>query len=204
VAKALVFLYRGTTLSFTMRKVDRNVLYGSREIEVLDEAGGRCELATLADDGRTIVGRGGTAFAYLAPDGIWCDKPSLKPCRLDGTPIEPVASSFSAPVELSQTATIEYYLAHNIKSVYQLQTEDDASALLEELKSGTLYQFPYSFRGGLEADAGFLLAGADGNLFLAVGNPTRIECVGFAAPAATGEEADTDEEETDLFDFSMI
>ena len=29
--------------------------------------GRRCELATLADDGKTLVGRGGVTYAYLSP-----------------------------------------------------------------------------------------------------------------------------------------
>ena len=64
-------------------------------------------------------------------------------------------------------------------------------------------QVPYSFRGGLEADAGFLLAGADGNIFLAVANPTKIEFVGLQQAAAAAEE-EGEEEEADLLDFDMI
>lgn len=204
MAKPLVLQFRGATITFRMRKIDRNVLYGSREIEVLDEEDGRCELATLADDGRTIVGRGGTAFAYLAADGSWCEKSALKACDLDGRKIVPVGSSFSGAVVVSETASIDEYLTHNIKSVYLLDAENDASVLTESLQTGLLFKFPYSYRGGLEADVGFLLAGADGKTFLAVGVPTRIEYVGLAQPPTVAEEQEEEEEDAELLDFNMI
>lgn len=203
MGRPLVFSFGDANLSFDLTKIDRSVLYGFKEVEVLDDQGGRCELATLADDGRTIVGRGGVTYAYLAPDGAWCDKAALKPVDLDGRPIEPVPSSYAAPVPLAETATLDEYLAHNVRSVYLLHCDGDASQLFAELRRGTIFKFPYSFRGGLEADAGFLLAGADGNVFLAVANPTKIEFVGLPQVAAAVEEEGS-QEEGDLLDFDMI
>src|SRR5690606_23371108 len=68
VAKPLVFQFGDCDLALVMNKVDRSKLYGYKEVEVLDDQGRRCELATLAGDGRTVVGRGGTGIAQLAPD----------------------------------------------------------------------------------------------------------------------------------------
>jgi hypothetical protein len=204
VAKPLIFQLGDKELSFTLEKVDRSRLYGYKEVEVLDESGQRCELATLAADGRTVVGRGGTAFGQLSADGQWCEKGTLMPVDLDGRQIVPVPSSYSAPIKLFNTATIDEYLVHNIRLVYQLQTADDISDLLPELGRGTIFSFPYSYRGGLEADAGFLLMGHDGNVFLAVGNPTTVEFVGLQQPAAIIEEEEDQEDETDLMDFDMI
>lgn len=56
---------------------------------------------------------------------------------------------------------MDEYLSHNIRSVYQLETEDDIGSLVHELEKGTIFSFPYSYRGGLDADAGFLLMGSD-------------------------------------------
>lgn len=204
MAKPLVFLLNNQTFSLGLSKIDRSVLYGFKEVEVLDEHGGRCELATLADDGCTILGRGGTAFASVAPDGVWCEKAALKPVDLDGKEIQPVPSSFSAPIPLSETASVNEYLAHNIRSVYLLRGEGDVSALIGELTRRVIFKFAYSYRGGLEADVGFLLAGADGNAFLAVGTPTRTEFVGLQQDLASPVEEEGSEGETDLLDFDMI
>jgi len=71
MGKPLVFAFGNANLAFDLVKIDRSVLYGFKETEVLDEHGGRCELATLADDGKTVVGRGGVAYAYLSATGGW-------------------------------------------------------------------------------------------------------------------------------------
>ncbi len=203
MGKPLVFAYGNANFSFDPTKIDRSDLYGFKEVEVLDEHGQRCELATLADDGKTVVGRGGVTYAYLAPDGAWCDKGGLKPVDLEGREIQPVPSSFSAPVPLVEKASLEEYLSHNVRSVYLMQSDGSPSELLAELRGGTIFKFPYSFRGGLEADAGFLLAGADGNVFLTVASPTKIEFVGLQQVASMAEE-EGGEEEADMLDFDMI
>ena len=84
-----------------------------------------------------------------------------------------------------------------------MQNDGSMRDLLAELRGGTIFKFPYSFRGGLEADAGFLLAGADGNVFLAVGSPTKIEFVGLQQAVGLAEE-ESGEDEADMLDFDMI
>lgn len=202
MAKPLVFQWGDTQLTFSMSKVDRSRLYGYKELEVLDEQGRRCELATLADDGRTVVGRGGTGLGYLDADGRWCDKSRLQPVDVEGKPIVPIESSFNAPIKLFDTVTADEYLQHNIRLVYVLDTTDQVADLRESLRGGAIFTIPYSYRGGLEANAGFLLLGDDGHLFLAVGDPTRVEFIGLQQPASAWDE--DDDVEMDLMDFDMI
>ena len=201
--RSLVFQFKDSQIGFVPEKVDRSKLYGYIDVEALDNKGRKCVLATLAEDGRTIIGLGGTSMGYLSPDGEWLEKGKLKPVDGEHKPIQPVPSSYGAPVPLKDTATIEEYLSHNIKGVYVLKAEGDCAAIAEELKKGTIYTFPYSFRGGLEPDVGFLIAGADGTMFMAVGQPTTIHFVGLAQLAVS----DDDTEETgddDSVDFSMM
>ena len=204
MAKPLVLAFGGAEFPFALNKVERSDLYGFVEIETLDEKGRKCTLATLADDGRSIITSGGTALITLSPDGNWVEKKTLIPTDNQGSRIVPVASSFSAPVVLSKTATIEEYLSHDIRSVYQISCEADFGALLAELKKGTIYQFPYSFRGGLEADTGFLLLAADGTPFLAIGCPTKLEFVGFEQTAAISGDEDASAEDDEAMDFGMM
>ena len=204
MAKPLVFQWGDTDLSFQLSKVDRSKLYGYKEVEVIGEGGAVCKLATLADDGRTVVGSGGTGLGYINADGLWSTKDQLKPVDVEGNEIKPVASSFSAPIKLFETVSADDYLSNNIRSVYQLDCEgaSELETLRTELARGTIFSFPYSFRGGLEADAGFLLLGDDGNIFLAVGDPTKVEFIGLQQVAVFEEEEGGDE--TDLMDFDMI
>ena len=61
MAKPLTVVYRGETVHLDLKKVDRDKLYGYSDLEVVDDAGKPCELATLIGDGHSIVGKGGTA-----------------------------------------------------------------------------------------------------------------------------------------------
>jgi hypothetical protein len=202
MAKPLIFKIADSEVAFSLSKVDRSRLYGYKELEVLDEKGGKCELATLASDGQTIIGKGGTGLATLTADGHWTDKSQLKPVDLDGKEIAPVPSSYSAPIPLAETATVDEYLQNNIRLVYQLACEGDLTPLRQPLAEGKIFKFPYSYRGGLEADAGFLLQGEDGNIFFVVGNPTKVEFVGLAQVGSVEEESEA--EEADMMDFDMI
>ena len=188
-----------------MAKVDRARLYGFKETEVLDDQGQRCDLATLAQDGQTVVGRGGTAFGTLTVDGTWIEKNQLKPVDPAGQTIQPVPSSFAAPVPLVEQASPEDYLDCAVRAVYVMETPDDIGPLAAELAQGTIYRFPYSYRGGLEPDQGFLLANAEGHVFCAIGKPAKVEFLGLAQAAAAVEDEETEsEEDADAMDFSMM
>ncbi len=203
--RSLVFQLGDRDYSFKMAKVDRSKLYGYKQLKVLDESDEPCELATLAGDGRTLVGRGGTGLGWLDVDGGWQDKDDLKPVDAEGNEITPVPSSFAEPIKLFDTATPEEYLECNVRLVYALETEsNDIQDIMSELERGTIFSFPYSYRGGLEADMGFVLLNDAGELMMAVGDPTRIEFIGLqaAVPVVTEEEADS--ADGGLMDFDMI
>ena len=205
MARQLTFQFGGATFAFEMHKVDRDKLYGFKESEVLDDQGRPCELATLADDGCTLIGKGGTGIGYRSATGLWCDKKSLKPLDLEGREIQPVRSSFDAPIELTGSVDIETYLNHNLRSIYVLEPVDDASPLLDELKKGTIFSFSFSYRGGLEADTAFLLTGQDGSVFFAVGSETNLQFVGLGQSLGLiEEEEDAAQDTEDIMDFGMI
>lgn len=201
MSKPLVVNLGGIDIPLDLSRVERSDLYGRIEVEALDAKGRRCTLATLADDGKTLIGTAGTAQAMLTPDGGWIEKSHLIPTDHEGKAVKPVPSSYAAAVPLAETATIDEYLLHNIRSVYQVGSDADLSALLNDLKSGTIYRFAYSFRGGLEADVGFLLMAADGTAFLAIGTPTHLPFVGLEESAALTEDESEDDGE---IDFSMM
>lgn len=203
MAKPLVFQMGDRDLSLTLNRVDRSKLYGFKEVQALDESNEVCDLATLAGDGCTLIGRGGTGLGWLDADGDWREKAKLVPVDTDGNQIEPVPSSFSAPIKLFETATPEEYLEHNIRLVYALESDSDLTDLMAELNRGTIFKFDYSYRGGLEADAAFLLCNDDGQPMMVVGSKTKVEFVGMAAPAAAAGEPE-EGEEIEMMDFDMI
>src|SRR5262245_53558827 len=146
MAKPLIFSFNGAEIPFALDKVERSDLYGYVEIETLDEQGRKCTLATLADDGRSVIGSGGVSLVTLSPDGNWLQKKACIPTDNQGKKVEMVPSSYAAPVSLKETVTIDEYLRHDIRAVYQISSEADFGPLLAELKKGAIYKFPYSFR----------------------------------------------------------
>ena len=206
---ALQLQFQGTSVACGLDKIDRSKLYGYIDSEVLDEQQQPCRLATLASDGRTLMPSGGVALAYVSPGGLWRDKADLKAVNLEGKPIEPVLSSFKAPVDLTQVASAEDILDHNIRMSYLLTPEGDGAAfppaLVSELAAGRIYTFPFSYRGGLTADTGFLMQGQDGGIWLLVGKKTSIHFVSFEQQAALAEEsAEEAEAESEDIDFGMM
>ncbi len=204
---SLTFSYKGKESVADMGKVDRSKLYGYSKTEVIGEDDKPCSLATLSNDGKTIIPSGGTALAYFSPDGMWRDKADLKPVNIDGDEITPVTSTLKAPVELSDTATVEEFLSHNIRLIYQLKADENGfnTALTKELDKGTIFKFGFSYRGGLTADAAFLLKGQDGTFWMLVGKPTTLEFIGFEqVGTVTQEDVSDSETEADIMSFDMM
>jgi hypothetical protein len=205
MAKPLSVVFKGETVQLELEKIERAKLYGYIDNEVVDDTGKKCELATLISDGHSIVGKGGTALAYLTPEGMWRRKAELKAVDLNSNIIVPVKSTFESPVTLDKTVSIDDYLSHNIHLIYRMSPDEEHPALIAELKKGTIFNFPFSYRGGLEASAGFLLLGSDGNIFMCVGTPTAAEYVDIKATAEVVAETDTAAgEEEDPLDFSLV
>ena len=188
-----------------MEKVDRSKLYGFKEQVVFDEHESICELATLAEDGKTLIGKGGTGIGQLTADGKWTDKTQLLPVDLEGNEITPVPSSFAAAIDLKQETTIDDYLNHNIRLIYRLVIDSESATeeeLVAQLKDGAILKFPYSYRGGLEADMGFMMMNEADEIFFLVGEATMVDFVGLQQVAAAVETPN--DGKGDLMDFSMM
>jgi hypothetical protein len=201
----LTLVHHDQTLAFTLEKIDRDRLYGYVDVQTLDGAGQPCERVTLAADGHTLAGKGDTALAYLSPDGLWRRRDQLRSVDSQHAPILPIKSTFSCPVPLDTEASIDDYLTHTIQLVYQLVPErvDLIGPFFAELAGGKIYRFSFSYRGGIDPAVAFVLAGADGHIFLCVGKPTALEYVGLEALAALSEEDEATEEE-ELLDFGVM
>ena len=205
MAKPLKFEFDGEPVVFEMQKVDRSRLYGFKELEVIDEHDQPCELTTLADDGKTLIGKGGTGIGYVTTDGNWIDKSDLQAVDLEGNPKTPVPSSFVAPIKIDQKATLEEYLNHNFRLIYMLKQETVSEKLHLALKEGAIFKFHYSYRGGLEPDAGFMLMNDEHETFFLVGDSTSVDYKGLQQAAAVAEAEPSDDTEAgDLMDFGMI
>ena len=178
--RALKFKYGDSEFECELNKVDRRKLYGSVDVETRDIDGNRCGLATLANDGKTLIPYGGTALGYISSDGEWVERTELKPVDLSGNELPLLSSSFDVTIELDKTATLEEFLNYSSRLVYLMGTDDEfAPELVEQLKDGKIFRFEFLYREGISADPAFLLGTPDGLIWMMVGKPSAIEYVGL-------------------------
>lgn len=202
--RALKFKFGGSEFECELNKIDRRKLYGSVDVETNDIDGNRCGLATLANDGKTLIPYGGTALGYVNNDGEWVERNDLKPVDLSGNDLPVLESSFDTTIELSRTATLDEFLNYSSRLVYLLGTDEEFdSAVSKELAAGKIFRFDFLYREGVSADPAFLIGTPDGMVWMMVGKPSAIDYVGLdqAAVCFVGEEEDETVEE---FDFEML
>ena len=205
MARTLEFLFAGQSLKCGIDKVDRAALYGSTDVETRDKAGSRCQIATLANDGRTLIPSGGTALGYVARDGTWLERSGLTAVDSRGNRLNTVSSSFDQPIELEIKTTPERFLDHSIRSAYLLEIVEGGvpAALGKALGEGAIYKFDFSYRGGLAADPAFLLRDGDDALWLLIGDDNNVNFVGLAEAAGLAIEDGAEAADSDELDFEM-
>ena len=204
MARKLLFQIPKSKKSFTVAliKVDRKKIYGDTSIEAFDEDGNLCEIVSIANDGQTLFGKGGIAFAVQNENGEFVNKSELIPITSDGEAIDEVGSSFDNPIEITEKATVEDYLSHQVKSVYFLEDVENFDVLNELLKNGDIYKFPFSYRKGIIVDTAYLLANEAGTPFMIITTLSDFEYLSFKDSSTLDEEPDFEEES--LFDFGSL
>jgi hypothetical protein len=209
MARSLNFDFNGKKFGLELTKVDRSKLYGEVTVETFDDKGERCELVTLARDGKTIIAMGGTASGYLTEDGHWVERDKLTAVDARGNKINTVPSSFDLTTELTQKASVETYLDHAIRLSYLLSPPEGSvdPDFMKALKDGTIFSIDFSYRGGSFADPGFILAGEDDTVWLMIGEPGEVDYVSFTQTAicsATSQSESDGDDDGDAFDFDML
>lgn len=176
-------------------KVDRGKLYGFTEVKAVNVAGESCRAASLDPETSEIIPDGGVKLGMIDADGNWVDRSDLVAVDAEGNRLEVLPSSFDAPIELSEKATINEFLDHDWKSVYWLDNPDLAQRL-----GSDIYVFPFNYRADVNPNDGLLLA-SNGKAFLFVGEKTTFEFVGIGTEAVVEPE---DGNSGDELDFSMM
>ena len=175
MARPLVLVLDGEEFSVSIKKIVRDQLYGSVDIEAFDEKGNPANLLVLAADGKTLLDKGGSALAMVDDKGNSIERKVLKPVDLEGKELEVVESSFSHPNALER-AEVDDYLSQIVKSIYVLDpTEDgDIQFLLDHLSGGLIYRFNFSYRGGTEYDNAFII-GNGTDAFMIIGKTANLQ-----------------------------
>jgi len=203
MARALNLSFDGNQFALSIQKLDRKKLYGFTQVEVKDEDGKQCELATISDDGKHILPKGSVGYIYLNAKNEYVPSSSIKMVDKDGKPIEKILSSFDVENIELQPAVIEDYLQLYVKAAYQLVPEDeetDLSGLLESLKKHKVLYFKFNYRTDYDNDDAFLLQ-SDGHVFMVIGQVSPFEFIGLEKAM---DDLVEDDDDDDDFDFGML
>ena len=201
--RPLILSVDGREFPVQIIKINREDLYGSVEIEAFDEKGKPAELLILAPDGKTLIGKGGTALATLDIKGNSISRTDLSVVGAKGEELPRVESSFDKPNELRK-ADVDDYLSMIVKSVYSIDAvgEESIGHLLDLLSDGRVYRFPFSYRGGVEYDDAFVI-GNGKDAFLVIGKQAVMQFAKLGQ-AAVLEPIEEDEISADDLDFDLL
>ena len=85
MGKNIHFVIEEKSWSAGISKVDRNKVYGHVEEVISDSNGELCSVASILDDGQTIILSGATALKTVDSENKEISKDVIKTVNLDGT-----------------------------------------------------------------------------------------------------------------------
>ena len=204
MARPLNFKIGKQVFDLVPLKLDRKKLYGWSEKIVLDTQDEPCNTLTLFQDKSMIIPKGGTGLGSISEDGNWIEKSDMMYVDEDGSSAELVPSSYDGEIELKETVSIEFFLEHNITSIYSLQGEEKHPDFVKAVAGNDeIFTFVFNYRADYEGDPAFVLEN-DGEVFVLVGKKIEFEFIGLDGAGALDEEEPETEEVEDEFDFAMM
>lgn len=194
----------GEEFTVTLKKLERESLYGKVEIEAFDEKKRPAEIKVLAADGNTLIDKGGSALEMITVQGDSIERADIKAVDREGRELEIVRSSFGVPNDLKQ-AKIDDYLSLIVKSVYMLEAAEGSSmeVLCDHLGDGRIFSFPFSYRDSIEPDEAFIVGNADKDPFMIIGQQATLQYLKLNQ-TATLDPVEEDEVSADDLSFDLI
>ena len=109
---------------------------------------------------------------------------------------------YSLQKVMLREATVDEYLSMAVKSVYQLQMDENKEALLADLNSSKLYYFVFNYRADYEGDDAFLISNGT-EVFAITGMKSNLEFIGLEdnEQELVSQEAEAVEDD---MDFAMF
>ena len=198
MAKELQFKLNGADYGAAPVKLERKKIYGWTDTVATDRSGDVCSSAYLSPDDALIIPSGGLKQATVNEEGRWVEKSELIAYDEDGNKQLPILpSSFDAPIDLKQKATVEEFLDNDWEAVYLLVNTDLAAAV-----GNDIYKFDFNYRASTNHNDGYLI-NTPGGLFLFAGDQQEFPLVALA-DETTIDDTEEPEEEIDDLDFSMF
>ena len=119
--KIFEVIFNGRVSSFTVNKIDRSKLYGSKKRIAVDVQGHECSAAALTRDGKYILPTGGTALLYLDEHEDVVERNQLQAVDPEGSNGDSEESSPNEAMELGPEISAAEILEYTISHVYMLE-----------------------------------------------------------------------------------
>jgi len=200
MAKQAEFIINGSLVMAELKKVDRKKIYGWSTIEVFDENGSKCKLASISD-GVHILPSGSSSLLKFNEKGQTVSSSELVGFNSEGERVEKIPSVYDGKVDLKE-ATIDDYLSLAVKTVYQLNMGDDTT-MLNALKDDKIYSFIFNYRADYEGDDAFLVSNGE-TVFAVTGKVADLEFVGLNDNEKELVVTEEENSEEDELDFAMF
>lgn len=200
MARQAEFIINGSSVMAELKKVDRKKIYGWSDVEVFDENGSKCKLVSISD-GIHVLPSGSSSLIKFNDKGETVSSSDLIGFNQNGEKVEKVPSIYDEKVKLKES-TIDDYLSLAVKTVYQLNMEEETT-MLSELEDGKVFSFVFNYRADYEGDDAFLISNGE-TVFAVVGKIADLE---FVAMNDNEKELVVNEEESseeDELDFAMF
>ena len=200
MGKIIEVAFNGKPSSFTVSKIDRSKLYGSKKRISVDAQGQECSSAALTRDGKYVLPVGGTTMLYLDSQGDVVERNQLQAVDPDGDNGDSGESSSNEAIELGPAIAAAEILEYTITHAYMLEPVSLPPELEKMLASGTMCWRVLS-SASHNGHQSFLLKN-EAVYFLLLGMRTGFEYIGLEEadllPADTGIGIGDNEDEIDL------
>ncbi|WP_353083255.1 hypothetical protein [Flavobacterium sp.] len=204
MGKNIHFVIEEKSWSAGISKVDRNKVYGHVEEIISDSNGELCSVASILEDGQTIIVSGATALKTVDSENKEISKDVIKTVNLDGTDAILVPSSYDIDVVLTP-GTLNDLFNLEITTVYQLVWDDEAAKLdlISYLNTNKVLKFVFNYRADYEGADAVLITAQD-QVFALTGKLLEFK---FLENKQIIIAEDTENEPTveeDAMDFGML
>lgn len=202
MARALNLSFKGTPFNVNIDKIDRSKLYGYTNVDVKDDNGSSCGLATISEDGKHILSKGCVGYATLNERNEYMATADIHMKDKDGNLLEKRPSSFDLDDIPLEVSSVKEYLTIAVKSVYQLSAGDDTSisSLIPHLEEHKVLKFAFNYRADYDSDDAFVIHNEEA-AFMVLGSVSPFQFIGLDQKPET---VDAEEDDDDDFDFGAL
>jgi hypothetical protein len=204
MSRILEIGYEGRESSFSITRISRSKLYGSKRRMPVDGQGNECSRASLTRDGIHILPVGGIAMLYLDENGDVVERERLRTIDIDGDMLKPRERVIDGTLEVGQFVQTVDLLECTITHVYALEPVFLSQELGSSLSRGEILSLRLSVPTN-HFHRRFFLLGNETGYYLLIGEEAGFDYIGLSeADLSPPDIEGNDNDDEDDIDFLML